>query len=357
VPSACGAPGTSQDPTPSLRWQENRGEPFGDIAPLRNSRGRRAVRTAAPTKSLALDHTDFREGVIGRRRSTQVADSVRTMFRKSLDLRSGRRGSLQPVSIDLAGVRHGRVHGRYYRENFAQGGIDLVQILPELVTNADAAIAATRAESGRIELAIDRPSEDLRRRWREAMAALEAPALIDWRWELTCTDDGEGIDADMVDRCLGWLGAEPGHGAQRGLFGRGLRDVWLAQGAGRIEGIRDERFVESWFFPAAGDGPFDFIHVRDEPVTAAHRTALGLRDSGTRVSVPLALSRLPRPGRLRSMVAGLVQLRPVLEDPSRELLLALPGRSTERVVYPAPEPDPERPLLLEKELDLGFYID
>lgn len=44
-------------------------------------------------------------------------------------------------------VRVGAVRGRYYRENFAQGGVDLVQIIPELVTNADAAIAA--GEGGR----------------------------------------------------------------------------------------------------------------------------------------------------------------------------------------------------------------
>jgi hypothetical protein len=40
-------------------------------------------------------------------------------------------------------VRVGAVRGRYFRENFAQGGIDLSQIVPELVTNADAAIAAS----------------------------------------------------------------------------------------------------------------------------------------------------------------------------------------------------------------------
>jgi hypothetical protein len=33
------------------------------------------------------------------------------------------------------------VRGRYFRENFAQGGLDLAQVVPELVTNADAAIA------------------------------------------------------------------------------------------------------------------------------------------------------------------------------------------------------------------------
>lgn len=46
----------------------------------------------------------------------------------------------------------GAVRGRYFRENFAQGGIDLVQIVPELVTNADAAIAARRRDRGQIEL-------------------------------------------------------------------------------------------------------------------------------------------------------------------------------------------------------------
>ena len=63
------------------------------------------------------------------------------------------------------------------------------------------------------------------------------------------------------------LGELPELRSGRGLFGRGLRDVWLAQGAGRIEGVRDGRAVESWFFPAAGEDPYAYIHVRDEPRT------------------------------------------------------------------------------------------
>jgi hypothetical protein len=39
-----------------------------------------------------------------------------------------------PALLDPSAVRRGRVHARYFRENFAQGGIDLVQIIPELVT-------------------------------------------------------------------------------------------------------------------------------------------------------------------------------------------------------------------------------
>ena len=33
-------------------------------------------------------------------------------------------------------LQTGRVRGRYFRENFAQGGLELVQTIPELVTNA-----------------------------------------------------------------------------------------------------------------------------------------------------------------------------------------------------------------------------
>src|SRR3954447_320881 len=220
-------------------------------------------------------------------------------------------------------VHVGAVRGRYFRENFAQGGIDLVQIIPELVTNADAAIAVCGRERGRIELAFGVPDRAFSAAWRAQMRALRVPALLSWRFEVRCRDDGIGIDAESVDRRLGALGELPEHGHQRGLFGRGLRDVWLAQGAGRIEGVRDERAVESWFFPAAGDDPYAYLHVRDERVRKSR--------SWTRVTVPLAVERLPADGRLRTLVAQLVQLRPVLEDPAREVWLELPSGTIELV--------------------------
>jgi len=255
--------------------------------------------------------------------------------------------------LDPEAVRHGRVRGRYFRENFAQGGIDLVQIVPELVTNADAAIAASGRSVGRIELGFAPPDRDWLAGWRAELRRLRMPALRGWRHEVVCTDDGEGVNAELVDRRLGALGERPVDDGQRGLFGRGLRDVWLAQGGGRIEGARGGRLVESWFFPAAGDEPYAYIHVRDEPATTPARAALGLDGSGTRVTVPLAARRLPPPGRLRTLVSQLVQLRPVLEDPGRELWLSLPGEPLEMVSYPHPEPDPERPLLFDEEVEVG----
>jgi hypothetical protein len=252
--------------------------------------------------------------------------------------------AVMPELLARSEVHVGAVRGRYFRENFAQGGIDLVQIVPELVTNADAAIAAAGRERGRIELRFGSPDPAFLAAWRAQMRALRVPALTAWRYEVRCSDDGIGVDAGTVDRRLGVLGELPEQRGNRGLFGRGLRDVWLAQGAGRIEGVRDGRAVESWFFPATGDAPYAYVHVRDD--AAPHAAPF------TRVTVPLATDRLPTDGRLRTLVSQLVQLRPVFEDPARELWLELPSGAVEIVALPTPEPDPERPVLFDDEVEV-----
>jgi hypothetical protein len=256
------------------------------------------------------------------------------------------------VAIDESTLRRGRVRGRYFRENFAQAGIDLTQIVPELVTNADAAIAAAGHDRGRIELRIGPADPEFIRAWKEGLRGLRVPALRSWQYEIVCSDDGEGVDAGVVDERLGALGVVPETEGQRGLFGRGLRDVWLAQGGGRIQGVRGERAVESWFFPAAGDEPYTYTHVVDTPATAALRRELGIAREGTRVTVPLAEGRLPPNARLRRLVTDLVQLRPILEDEMRELLLEVPGEPLQLVRYTPPEQDPERPLLFDDEIEL-----
>lgn len=117
-----------------------------------------------------------------------------------------------------------RVRGRYFRENFAQGGLELVQVIPELVTNADAAINAAGRSHGRIRLSLGPPDPAFLRSWREQTRRLRVPALRSWTTELRCTDDGIGVDAETIDGRLGALGVAPDHTGQRGLFGRGLRE-------------------------------------------------------------------------------------------------------------------------------------
>ncbi len=76
------------------------------------------------------------------------------------------------TTIDPASLRHGRVRGRYFRENFAQAGIDLAQIVPELVTNADAAIAAAGRARGRIQLRVGSADSEFLRSWRSPVRRL-----------------------------------------------------------------------------------------------------------------------------------------------------------------------------------------
>src|SRR4051794_6392529 len=230
------------------------------------------------------------------------------------------------TAIDPAAVRAGRVRGRYFRENFAQGGFDLVQVVPELVTNADAAVTAAGRGHGRIVLTFGPPHPAFLADWRRELRRLRVPGFPVWRQEGRCTDDGEGVDAEIVERRLGALGVVPEQGGQRGLFGRGLRDVWLAQGGGRIEGVRGGRAVESWFFPASGDDPFAYVHVRDDTAAERMRRALGIDDSGSRVTVPLPGARLPVAGRLRSLGGHPGPPRPGLEDPGREGWVGRAGR-------------------------------
>ena len=96
------------------------------------------------------------------------------------------------AALDPSAVRLGRARGRYFRENFAQGGVDLVQIIPELVTNADAAIAASARTSGGILLALSAPDPDFLALWRTRMRALRSPALLSWRYELRAPMMGRG---------------------------------------------------------------------------------------------------------------------------------------------------------------------
>jgi hypothetical protein len=236
------------------------------------------------------------------------------------------------VLVSSSAIRVGAVRGRYFRENFAQGGIDLVQIVPELVTNADAAIAAAGRGRGRVELRFGPPDEMFARAWREQMRALRVPALTSWRFRSAVPTMASAVDAATVDRRLGVLGELPERRDGRGLFGRGLRDVWPAKGAGRIEGVRDGRAVESWFFPAPAT-------IRSPTSTCATSPRPGA-PSGARVTVPLAADRLPADGRLRTLVSQLVQLRPVLEDPERELWLELPSAQSRSRARPSSSPTP-----------------
>src|SRR2546430_3890279 len=97
--------------------------------------------------------------------------------------------------VDSGAVRYGRVRGRYFRENFAQGGLDLTQVVPELVTNADAAIAASGRSRGRIVLRFGDVEREFVRLWRRELRRVHAPPPLDPRVPASCADHPHSTDA------------------------------------------------------------------------------------------------------------------------------------------------------------------
>src|SRR4051812_50094685 len=98
--------------------------------------------------------------------------------------------------------------------------------MPELVTNADAAIAAGGRSSGRIVLRFGPPDPDFAAEWRRAMRRLRAPALLEGRHELRCSDDGLGVGAAAGDPRRRGPRGTPRPRGPRGGVGRRGRGGW-----------------------------------------------------------------------------------------------------------------------------------
>ena len=153
--------------------------------------------------------------------------------------------------VDPTAVRTGRVRGRYFRENFAQGGVDLVQIIPELVTNADAAISASgrrsRAHRAGVRRARSRVSGELAR-------AVAAAALA-----RRCGAGGTSCAAPMTARAStpswstsGWArwASRRRSAVSAGCSAAGCATCGSRRAADGSRGPR-RAAVESWFFPGA----------------------------------------------------------------------------------------------------------
>lgn len=136
--------------------------------------------------------------------------------------------------LSRSAIHVGAVRGRYFRENFAQGGIDLSQIVPELVTNADAAIAASERERDGSRLLLPRPS---RSSW--SVGGRRCAPFGCRR----CVPGALSAASMMVSGCTpprstgAWAHGRAARARRSAAWPvrPGLRDVWLAQGAGRFK--------------------------------------------------------------------------------------------------------------------------
>lgn len=168
-----------------------------------------------------------------------------------------------------------------------------------------------------------------------------------WSTEISCVDNGTGMTYAEVTERLGRLGRPTNDVRQRSFFGRGIRDVWLAAGAGYLLTISDGVVTEAIFYRSTAS-PFAFTVLRSGRATAHDRTSLGFPE-GTKVAVPF---RRPIRRDAGYVVRNLAQLRPVFEDGNCRVLLKIPGTKWRKISFEPLTEDLERSPLAEEEVQL-----
>ena len=210
-------------------------------------------------------------------------------------------------------------NARYVRDAAAGAAREFQRALPELITNADAAIHRDQ-DNGRIWVYIH----------------TNAPQTVQ------VVDDGIGMDAGVMQRRLFTLGIDPEDPEERSLFGRGLRDVLMSGKAGDVASVASDGRLYHALFRTPPGSFLKSVWASDHAkmADAALRQTYKLPAEGTGTSVRVWLepehSRLPAPDRLFYVVRNLVQCRPIYDDPSRLVYLSIDGAPLQPVTYDSP---------------------
>jgi hypothetical protein len=151
---------------------------------------------------------------------------------------------------------------------------------------------------------------------------------IDFHYEpdtetFSVTGDGDGMTGDVMKDRLRRVGAEAQPDARRGFFHRGIREVFIAMGGGRVTSIGalsdgTEVLSQAIFDPHKGMA----MTIKDAEPTPEQRAELGLIGTGTQVEIPMKRFARERPGqftfpKMEQQIRDCVGIRPVLSDPGR----------------------------------------
>jgi hypothetical protein len=235
-----------------------------------------------------------------------------------------------------------RYEGRYFLESAKSAVESAIQIVEEAVSNEDEAIRLRSErdggpDQGRITVAYDAQAK-----------------------ELTITGDGVGMTSARMRERLGRLGAKPESGARRSYFNRGIRDVFLAMGGGEVTTIgRDSDGVEvlsqARFVTDADHNMLIETLTSDVVPDAERRARLGLEHTGTQVCVPVSRLEKVHPkqfgfGSLERSIRHCVGLRPVMQDPNREVTLVYGDADPRLLRFGYPDAED---LIVEKVVNVG----
>lgn len=214
---------------------------------------------------------------------------------------------------------------RYYIQTAKNSIESLGHIVAEAGSNEDEAISRRAKRDGTADDG-----------WLQFEYKPEAEIMI-------VTGDGDGMTAEAMWDRLRRVGAESNKDSKRGFFHRGIREVFLAMGGGRVISIGKladgtEVLSEALFDPHQGMA----MVTKDASPVAARRAELGLQATGTRVEIPMRRFARERPGqftfpKMEQQIRDCVGIRPVLADPAREVRFVYGSEPARQLRYEYPQ--------------------
>lgn len=173
---------------------------------------------------------------------------------------------------------------------------------------------------------------------------------------LSVTGDGDGMIGEVMWDRLRRVGAEAHQDARRGFFHRGIREVFIATGGGRVISIGKlddgtEVLSEAVFDPHKGMA----MLIEDVVPTPEQRAELGLTGTGTRVEISMKRFVRDRPGqftfpKMEQQIRDCVGIRPALTDPNRAVRFTYGNEPPRPLKFEYPD---GQDLVVERELTIN----
>ena len=228
-----------------------------------------------------------------------------------------------------------QLHQITFADKAIQG--DPIRALVELITNCDDAYNKRPPELGHEACPI------------EISVCEAAPAPF-----LTISDRALGMDGPRMDQALGSYTSATSTGADRGYFGRGLKDGILALGDGEVESVSNGAVHRAWLGIRGGQPYYEAHHPTETPNTDGGVPA----PSGTTVRIQVNRPDVAPPTfrNLERQIPFHFMLRGILSNPARHIYLSETSPDGEvlrrkRLQYRFPEGR----LVLENSLLLGRF--
>ena len=194
-----------------------------------------------------------------------------------------------------------QLHQITFADNAIQG--DPIRALVELITNCDDAYNKLPPESRREACPI------------EISVSEDGPASY-----LTISDRAVGMDGSRMDLALGSYTSATSTGADRGYFGRGLKDGILALGDGEVESVVNGSVHRAWLGIRGGQPYYEAHHPTPKPRADGGAPEQGGTTVRIHVNRPDVLP--PTYRNLERQIPFHFMLRGILSNPSRQIYLS-----------------------------------